>query len=328
MESLTDTLQSQSDVAVVIPCYRVEREITAVIRAMPSWVDRIIAVDDASPDGTYEILEKLGTEEPRLVILRNDENQGVGGATVAGFQEALRLGSSIIVKIDGDGQMEPALIGTLIEPLRDGIADYAKGNRFRHTAELGAMPVHRLIGSVVLTFLTKLASGCWHVFDVQNGFVAITSEALKQIDFRRIDRGYFFENSMLAEVNIRRFGVIDVPIPARYGDEQSSLRPHRIALTFPFKLARLFSRRVFYQYVVYDVSPVALYMFAGTVLWTFSLIFGGYHWWRSITSGATASAGTVVLALVPLLTGFHLFLQAFELDIQNSPRPKGNRSGR
>lgn len=319
---------SEDTVAVVIPCFRVEATIESVVRQVPQWVRHIIAVDDASPDDTRRVLESIREWEPRLDVVCNETNCGVGGAMVLGFRRALELGASIVVKVDGDGQMDPGAIGSLVEPLRRGVADYAKGNRFRHTAELRSMPLHRLVGNVLLTFMTKLASGCWHVFDVQNGFVAITSDALRHIDIERLDNGYFFENSMLAEVSICRFAVIDVPMPARYGDETSHLRPHKVAFTFPVKLAQLLARRVFLNYVVLDVSPVALYLFSGIALWFFSLAFGGYHWWRSIESGIPASAGTVVLALVPLLTGFHLFLQAFELDIQNSPRPRDIHSHR
>lgn len=309
-------------VAVVIPCYRVEPFIEAVIRSLPGWVQYIIAVNDASPDGTQAVLEKLAATDPRLRVMRHEKNGGVGRAMTTGFSEALKLEADIVVKMDGDGQMDVSYLPHLLVPLLDGRADYAKGNRFRHTKALVNMPKRRLVGNIGLTFLSKLATGYWHVFDVQNGYLAIRREALAQIPLEKLDAGYTFENSMLALLNIEDTPVADVPMPARYGDEVSSMSLFRVFFAFPPRLLKMLVRRIGLKYLIYDVSPISIYAILSVLFMSFSLVFGGYHWWLSYSSAVPASTGTVVLALLPFLMAFELLLQAVQLDIQRSPRPR------
>ena len=221
-------------VHVVIPAYNVAAYIGSVLRGLPDFVDTITVVDDGSADGTAEAARAVG--DPRVTVLQSPVNEGVGAAMARGFKHALGQGAGIIVKMDGDGQMDPADLARLLEPIVEGRCEYAKGNRFLMSRELDIMPRARLAGNFVLTFLTKLASGYWNVFDPQNGYVAITSDALGLLDLDRLSRRYFFENDMLINLNILNFRVKDVPLPAQYGDERSSLRIKRILVTFPFYL--------------------------------------------------------------------------------------------
>ena len=244
---------------------------------------------------------------------------------VTGYRAALRGGADFIAKMDGDGQMDSVELPRLLQPLLEGRADYAKGNRFGHVQDLEHMPRVRLIGNIILTFVTKLVSGYWRIFDVQNGFTAISREALESLPLDRIDRGYSFENSVLAFLNLENRPVADVPMPAVYGNERSSMRVSRIVVSFPPRLARMFLRRLLYKYVVYDPSPVTLHAVLGTLLSGFGTVFGAYHWWRSIQTGIPATAGTVVAALLPFLMGFLLLLQAMSLDIAQSPRLRDPR---
>jgi glycosyltransferase involved in cell wall biosynthesis len=310
------------DLAVVVPCYNVEAKVEEVIRSLPDWVTRVIAVNDASTDGTAEKLEQLAAEIRRLHVVGHPVNLGVGGAMVTGYKEALRAGAEMVVKVDGDGQMDIADLPRLLKPLLEGRADYAKGNRFRHVKDLERMPKMRLLGNIALTFMTKMASGYWHVFDAQNGYLAITREALAALPLDKIDNSYAFENSMLSLLNVENRPVVDVPMPAIYGDEVSSMSLAKVVFSFPPKLLRMYLRRLFLKYLVYDVSPISLYMLFGSVFLAFGLVFGGYHWWQSIQTGVAAPTGTVVLALLTFLMGFILFLQAVNLDIINSPRPR------
>ena len=248
-------------VAVVIPAYRVEKQIPGVIEKMPACVDRVIVVEDGSPDATADVVAKTG--DPRVLLLRHAANQGVGGAMRTGYQKALEEGADLIVKCDGDGQMDPAEIERLVAPLVEDRAEYAKACRFHHFRELHSMPMVRLAGNVALSFLTKLASGYWHVLDPQNGYVAIRADTLRRLPLHRLVRGYFFENDMLIRLNSLQARVADVPLPSRYGDETSSLRPGRVLLEFPFRLIGGFFRRLFWRYVFYDVSPVALFVLFG-----------------------------------------------------------------
>ena len=309
--------------AVILPCYLVEKHIARVIAALPDWVAYIIAVNDGSPDRTGEILAELARNEPRLHVLTHTENQGVGAAVVTGFKMALKLEADFAVKIDGDGQMDPAELPRLLVPLLDGSADYAKGNRFRSATDFGQMPLWRTIGNVALTFLNKLASGYWYVFDPQNGYVAIPREWLQRLPLDRLDKTFFFENSLLVSLNIEGARIADVPMRAVYGDEKSNLRIPQILRAFPIRLLRATIHRLLVKYVIYDVSPIIVYLLTGWALLLFGLTFGGYHWLASVQSGRAASTGTVMLATLPIIIGFELCLQALHLDIVQSPRPGG-----
>lgn len=305
-------------IIVAIPAYRAEATISEVVRTLPAFVDGIIAVEDASPDRTYEQLEACG--DPRLVVLRHEKNQGVGGAMRTAYEKALALGCDVVVKVDADGQMAPDALATLLDALINGGYDYAKGNRFLHRGALALMPRHRLLGSLALTFMTKLASGYWHVFDPQNGFVACRTSMLQRLELQRIASDYFFENDMLVHLNVHGARVVDVALPARYGDEVSSMKISRILLTFP---KRLFSRywwRIYERYVLRDFSPIVLFLASGILLCTWSIVFGGWAWFESWRTGAYASTGTVMLAALPFILGFELLLHAMLLDIHFTPR--------
>lgn len=304
-------------IAVVIPCYNVARHVDAVVHAVPPDVRTIIAVDDASADDTAAVLARC--DDPRLVVVRQPKNGGVGSAMLAGYREALARGADICVKVDGDGQMDLALLPALVAPIATGDADFTKGNRFRDIDALGAMPRVRLLGNGVLSFLTKLVSGYWSIFDPTNGYTAISAATLRRMDLRHIAPRYFFETSMLIELNIQGAVVRDVEMGARYGDEQSQLSVGRVAATFPFLLARGLWRRFVWRYMIRDFTAVTVCVLTGLPALVFGLAFGAYHWWLSIASGHTASAGTVLLAALPVILGSQCLLTAFVLDIVQQP---------
>ena len=305
-------------VAAIVPALNEAAHIGEVIRRMPEYIDRIIVVDDQSTDDTSGAAAAAG--DARVQIIRHPERRGVGGAMISGMQRALDDNADLVVKVDGDGQMDPANIRALLDPLvRDGY-DYAKGNRFLHSMALRQMPLPRLFGNFALTFLTKLASGYWHIFDPQNGFLAAKASALRTIDLSRLASGFFFENSMLIHLNIFNFRVKDVAMPAHYGDENSSLRVNRILLTFPFHLARGFCTRVWEKYMLRDFSPIAVFWLVGAPLMLFGGVLGMTVWVHSLWSGVPASTGTVMLSVLPFLLGFELILQAIILEIRESPR--------
>lgn len=305
-------------VGVVIPAYNVERSIRKVVDGLPSWVDRIIVVDDASRDGT--LAAARGIVSNTLIVLHHDVNQGVGGATLTGFRRALDEGVKIAVKMDGDGQMDPAYLPALLDAVTVQGYDYAKGNRFLHSAELSTMPRHRLFGNFVLTFLTKLTSGYWNVFDPQNGFLAIRREPLSRLNLDRIAKRFFFENDLLIHLNILGYRVKDVPIPAIYGEETSNIKISRILISFPWYLFRRFWYRIYQKYVLRDFSPVAMLLFLGLPFFLWGVGFGAYTWWRSAVFGEIATTGTVMLSVLPFLIGFELILQALMLDIHGTPK--------
>ena len=303
---------------VVVPAFNEEALVGAVIRTMPAFVDRIFVVDDCSTDATARVVEAVG--EPRVTLLRTPRNLGVGGATIVGYRAALAAGADVIVKMDGDGQMPPDALPALLDAIVEGGADYAKGNRFLHAELVHRMPFERILGNVVLTFLTKLASGYWQVFDPQNGYTAVRASALRIIPLDRLHEGFFFENDMLVALNIHNLRVADVPMPPVYNTEQSTLSIPAVISTFPLLLVRRFFHRIVDKYVIRDFSPIALFLFVGLASLAFGTVFGGYLWIRGYESGLPTPTGSIILCLLALVVGFQLCLQAIVLDIQATPR--------
>lgn len=249
-------VNSGLSIAVVVPCYQVERTITEVVSQIPDYVKHIILVDDASPGNTPKILDKLCYG--RIEVVHLPSNLGVGGATIAGYERALALGADVIVKLDGDGQMDPTRMGALIDPILNGKADYTKGNRFLHSRQLRSMPVVRRIGNIGLSFLVKLASGYWNIFDPSNGYTAINGTVFTLLERPRIHHRYFFETSMLIELGLQKAVVRDVSMPAFYGDEKSQLSEMKSLFDFPPKLFLASLRRILIQYFIRDFSAVSL----------------------------------------------------------------------
>lgn len=305
-------------VVVVIPAFREEAHIGEVIRGLPAWVDRIVVVDDASPDHTSE--RALAVGDARVTVQRHERNQGVGAATLSGFTKALEIGADVIVKMDGDGQMDPAGLPALLEPICRGEADYVKANRFLHGDALTQMPWVRRLGNIGLSFMAKVASGYWPIFDPTNGYIAIHAAVVPLLNPKRIHPRFFFENSMLIELGLHRAVVADVYLPARYGTKVSHLSETQALVTFPLLLLRGMLRRVVVQYFIRDFSAVSLFLVAGLMAVVFGIVWGAYHWWMSSHTGVPASTGTVMVAVLPIILGIQLLLQAIVMDIQNVPR--------
>ena len=268
---------------------------------------------------TILIKSAVETGDPRLTALKTPQNQGVGGAMVLAIV-ALDLGADIIVKMDADGQMDPKYMSHLLDALIDEGYDYSKGNRFLASESLVLMPKHRIFGNVMLTFLTKLASGYWHIFDPQNGYTAIKAESLRVLDLNRIHERFFFENDMLVHLNFFGRRVKDVAIPARYGEEESHLNVVGISFTFPMLLIQRFFRRIYQKYILRDFSPIALFLFLGSLYLVgeqgLVYIYGS----KAQLQVVATPTGTIMLSLLPLILGFQLLLQAIVLDIQETPK--------
>lgn len=307
---------------VVIPCYRVAGTIQEVVQRIPGEVDHIVVVDDACPEHSGKVAEHVGREN--VLILYHHENQGVGGAMASGYRKALELGCDIVVKMDGDGQMDPAYLESLIEPLVRNEADYTKGNRFVDFRSLRKMPKMRLFGNNFLSFLEKMFSGYWNIMDPTNGYTAIHRRALEKLDLSRIANDYFFESHMLLHLNLIRAVVKDVAIPARYGNENSSLDIGKTLIHFPPRLLWGLMKRVFLTYCIYDFNMASVYLLLGIPLFFFGLFFGLFHWIDSAVNGVPKTAGTIMVAALPMILSVEMLLQAIHIDIQNIPR-KGNR---
>lgn len=313
-------------IIVVIPAYNVEKQIVSTVSSIPNYVDKIIVVDDCSKDRTAQVVEVLCCQ--RVLIIKNKKNLGVGGAVIEGLKAGMSINDSsmaygdIFIKVDGDGQMDPKMMEQLILKIIEG-NDYAKGNRFLHHRQLEEMPKLRLVGNFLLTFLTKLASGYWKIFDPQNGYVAIKRNVLEMLPLEKIYKRYFFENDMLINLNIIKAKVADVSMPAQYRDEQSSMKINTIIFSFPWLLIHRFFKRIYLKYVLYDFSVIGFFFFSGVFLMIFGSIFGAYHWILSIISDRLASTGTVMISVLPIILGFQLFLQAIVLELNETIERNG-----
>jgi dolichol-phosphate mannosyltransferase len=300
-------------ICVVIPAYRVVKHIAQVIENIPFFVQHIILVDDACPDGSGAYVESL--QDKRVEILYCTTNGGVGAATMMGFHHGAHLGYDILIKIDGDGQMDPAHLSSLLAPLLTEKAAYSKANRFWHINDLNTMPIARKIGNIGLSFLTKFASGHWKIFDPTNGYVAIRTDVWRLLNHKRLQERYFFEISLLIELGALGFQVYDVPLPAYYGDEKSSLSIWKTLCTFPYALFKGTFRRIFIRHFWREFTAVAVLLSTGIPLLLWGLCFGLYSWKASILSEQFTSAGTVMLAGMPFMLGIIFCLHALMLDI-------------
>jgi glycosyltransferase involved in cell wall biosynthesis len=316
---MTTNTSSGPRIAVVIPCYRVASQVLDVIGRIGPEVGWIIAVDDACPELTGNLIEQQ-CRDPRVRVLRHADNQGVGGAVMTGYAAAMALPVEAVVKLDGDGQMDPSLIIHLLTPLLEGRADYVKGNRFYRIADVSGMPAPRLFGNAVLSFLTKLSSGYWQLFDPTNGFTAIRRELLAELAFDRIAKRYFFESDMLYHLNQLRAVVMDIPMRAIYADEPSSLRPMHMIGPFMRGNIRNFCRRLLYSYFLRGFSAASMELLLGLPLFLFGLLFGLWQWIDSIAVHQPATAGTVMLAALPLILGTQLMLSWLNFDVTAEPR--------
>ena len=306
-------------VAVVIPCYRVSRQVLGVIADIGPEVEQIVVVDDACPEHSGDLVER-SCADPRVSVLRHAENRGVGGAMITGYRAALAAGADIEVKVDGDGQIDPTLIPAFIAPLASGDADYVKGNRFYHPSLVEGMPRLRLFGNALLSLVNKVSSGYWNVMDPTNGYTAIHRTALSMLPLDRIDSDYFFESAMLFRLGTIRAVVLDLPLASRYGDETSNLSIGRVLRQFPPKYLAATAKRLSYAYLLRDFNAGTVQCVVGALLFAGGALYGAAKWAHSTATGVPATSGEVMLAAFPTLVGIQMLLAALQFDVQNVPR--------
>lgn len=306
-------------IAVVVPCYRVKAHILGVLQSIGPECSRIYVVDDKCPEKTGDYVRE-NTRDPRVSVLYNTNNLGVGGAVLEGYKEAISDGAVVIVKIDGDGQMDPGLIKQFVQPIIDGEADYTKGNRFYNPAYIAQMPLARVFGNAVLSFMTKLSSGYWDLFDPTNGYTAIHASVAAMLPVSKISQGYFFESDMLFRLNTFRAVVMDIPMRSAYGSEVSNLHIGRILAEFTAKHMLNTLKRICYNYYLRSFSLASIELVIGVIAIGFGIIFGTSRWVASASLGREATAGTVMLAALPVMLGIQFVLAFFNYDIISTPR--------
>ncbi len=305
-------------VAVVIPSYKVTRHIMDVLAAIGPECQRIFVVDDACPESSGKFVLEHNLD-PRVTVLFHEQNQGVGGAVMTGYAAAVADGAEVIVKIDGDGQMNPALLDIFVQPILHGEADYTKGNRFYNLESLRSMPAVRLLGNAILSFLSKISTGYWNLFDPTNGYTAIHAAVAKHLPVNKISKRYFFETDILFRLNTLRACVLDVPMEAIYADETSHLKISKIITEFFYKHLRNTVKRIFYNYYLRDMSLASIELPLGMAMILFGMGYGGYHWYQSSQANLVTPAGTVVLSAISLVMGLQLLLAFIGFDIANVP---------
>lgn len=313
------TMSESPRIAVAIPCYKVHKHILDVIAAIGPEVERIYAVDDACPEGSGKLIASR-CPDTRVQVLYHHSNQGVGAAMLTAYRAAVQDGIDIVVKIDGDGQMNPALLPAFVRPIAKGLADYTKGNRFHRPESLRTMPPVRLLGNAALSFITKLSCGYWGCMDPTNGYTAIHTRIIERLPLEKIENRYFFETDMLYHLNIIRAVVRDIPMDAIYEDEESNLKVLHALPEFFLKNISRFCKRYFYLYLVRDFNIGSLYSLLGCLLCLAGSIFGAIHWAKSILYHQVASSGTVMLAALPIILGVQFLIAFLHYDVSNTPK--------
>jgi dolichol-phosphate mannosyltransferase len=305
-------------IAVVIPCYRVKRYVLSVIDRIGPEVTRIYVVDDCCPEHTGDVVE-CECRDTRVQVIRNVRNSGVGAAVMTGYIAAIGDGADIIVKIDGDGQMDPKLLPRFTAPIAEGWADYTKGNRFYNLTLIRRMPAMRLVGNSVLSLFAKLSTGYWNLFDPTNGYTAINARVAALLPLTKISERYFFETDMLFRLNTLRAVVLDVPMDPVYDGSPSTLRISRVIGEFLAKHLRNLCKRIFYSYFLRDMNAATFELVLGLPLLIFGIVFGTIEWMSSVTQNDPKPVGTVMLAALPIILGLQLVLSFLNFDVANVP---------
>lgn len=308
------------DIAVVIPCYNVTGTISSVLSKIGPEVGCIYCVNDASADNSAEVISQAMRNDDRIRLIDRKHNGGVGAAMVDGYRAAIADGAQVLVKLDGDGQMAPEFIPNFLAPLLRGEADYVKGNRFFNMETVRAMPPLRIFGNAALSFLTKLSTGYWDLFDPTNGYTALHAKVAAMLPLDSLHRRYFFETDLLFRLSTIRARVIELPLVSQYADETSHLNVLRCFFTFPPLHFCNLVKRIIYNYFLRNFSIASINLVMGLLLVGFGAVFGVGHWIDAIRTGVAATAGTVMLSALPIMLGIQLLLNFLAYDISITPR--------
>jgi glycosyltransferase involved in cell wall biosynthesis len=244
-----------------------------VIQTIPEYVDKIIIVDDLSSDGTAEVVKSVMEKEDRVILIKHAINQGCGGALATGYKWARDNDFDLAVRMDGDGQMNPADLPALLDPVADGVADYSKGNRLFTGEAFRKIPAVRYFGNGFLSLFTKIASGYWNIADSQSGYTVINKKALAAIDWDKMYKRYGQPNDILVRLNVENFRVTDVPVEPVYNiGEKSGIRIHKVIFTIGWLLIKLFFWRMKEKYIIRDFHPLVFFYFLGFIFGIATLV--------------------------------------------------------
>ena len=316
-------MYKEKTVGVVVPAYNEEKLIGRVIDTMPKFVDKIVIVDDCSQDTTARIVQSYLKRAPkRIVYIRHEINQGVGGAIATGYKWCRDHNMAAAVVMAGDAQMDPVDLPALLDPVVDGTADYSKGNRLISGEAWKIIPRVRYLGNAMLSLLTKIASGYWHIADSQTGYTVANLNVLKTIDLDGIYKRYGMPNDMLVKLNIFNFRVCDVPIKPIYGiGEKSGIRPLRMIPKLAWQMGKFFLYRMVQKYIIRDFHPLVFFYLTGCIMFTSGLLLGLYLFCFRVMIGPVEATSTV-MAVFLFITGMQslFFAMWFDMDYNKNKR--------
>ncbi len=306
------------NIIIVIPCFKVKNKILNVISKIPVWINKIICVDDCCPEKSGKFIND-NISDKRVVTLFNNNNLGVGGASLVGFKHAKELDAEIIIKVDGDDQMDLTLLKNFIDPIISNEADFTKGNRFTKFTDYYNMPFFRKLGNIGLSFLNRFSSGYWNIFDTTNGYLCFNSKLMDLLPIKKISKDYFFESDLLNWLYIIRAKVKDIPVKSIYNNEKSNINIFSVIIRFPILYFRNFFRRFFYEYCLRNPDMKFISFIFGLVSLIFGIVFS-LNMWKTGAEEVPSSSGTVGVALISLLVGINFISYFFFSDMSNYPK--------
>ena len=311
-------------VAVVVPAYKEELLIGATLQGIPAFVDKIIVVDDCSPDKTSERVQEIAAQQPeRICLIRHETNQGVGGGIATGYKWCRDQEIDVVVVMAGDNQMDPDDLPAILDPVVQDKADYSKGNRLFTGDAWNQIPRVRYLGNSLMSLLTKIASGYWHIADSQSGYTAINLKALKTINWDRMYKQYGQPNDLLVRLNINNFRVWDVPVRPVYNiGEKSGIKPIRMIPKLSWLLLKLFFYRMKEKYIIRDFHPLIFFYFMGGVLFPTGLFFGLYLLVYRLWVGPVAATSALFVTFL-FISGLQAIFFAMWFDMEHNRDLKG-----
>jgi glycosyltransferase involved in cell wall biosynthesis len=254
-------------IGVVVPAHNEEKLIGETLRTIPPFVDTVIVVDDRSSDSTAAIIREIGKKDKRIRLVQHEVNQGVGGAIITGYKQAVALEVDVAAVMAGDNQMDPDDLQHIVEPVASGIVDYTKGNRLFQGDAWNMIPRYRYLGNSLLSLFTKVASGYWHIADSQTGYTAVSLRALRKLNLDSIYKRYGMPNDMLIKLNQYDFKVRDVHVRPVYNiGEKSGIRLITVIPKISWLLFKGFWKRLFFKYVIKDFHPLIFFYILSFIL--------------------------------------------------------------
>lgn len=307
-------------IGVTVPAYNEAKLIEKTITTIPKFVDHIIVINDCSTDNTLSIVNKLAKKDNRIFVIDNKENHGIGYSLTHGLKKASELGCDRVAVMAGDAQMDPQQLEPMLNTMENKGLDFIKGNRFMHFEALKDMPKYRRFGNIIVTIMTKFATGYYSIFDTQNGYVIYTKDVIDRMPWHIIGDRYEFENTILVGLSIINAKIGDYPMPAVYGEEKSTIKLFSTTMRVINVLFKGFWQRMYYKYILYGFHPIALFLFSGLLLLLGGVIGSIVLLCDRIFTDTSPTSGTVMLAILPLILGLQLLLTAFVMDVIEEKR--------